>query len=180
MGKRKLETEILAIGNRNIVGRERSGADLAGGAGMAGVGGICCPLLCLSGLLTQGLTRSPNRSARARPSRLLPLNSGLICCSWLELPVLLLPLLPPLSSTNSILSRLSVVSCSMALVTALVLSMLEPDWGEAGTGASTEGSPPFGSSLSMSCLPNCQQGRKLVWDLKTPRTFNIIEVLLSG
>ena len=125
MGKRNLETEILAMRKRN-----RSGADLAGGAGMAGVGGICCPLLCLSRLPTQSLTSSPNR--------LLPLNSGLMCCcSWLELPVLPLPLLPPLSSTTSILSRLLVVSCSMALVTALVLSTLEPDWGEAGTGAST-------------------------------------------
>ena len=55
---------------------------LAGTVGGTGVGGTCCPRLCLNGDPTQSLTRSANSSARARPSLEEPLRSGLICFIW--------------------------------------------------------------------------------------------------
>ena len=52
---------------------------LAGTVGGTGVGGTCCPRLCLSGDPTHSFTRSANNSARARPSLDEPLRRGLIC-----------------------------------------------------------------------------------------------------
>ena len=51
----------------------------AGGLGGAGVGGICCPRLCLNGEPTQSLTSRAKSSARARPSLEELLSKGLIC-----------------------------------------------------------------------------------------------------